>query len=293
MRAPPLLQKTVLIVLSLALIAGGTPGLVLAQAPPSYKPGELDKLVSQIALYPDALLAQVLAAATYPDQIPDAAKWADEHHYLTGDDLARAITEDHLAWDPSVQALLPFPSVLDRMASDMDWTTELGNAFLAQQQDVMDAVQRMRKKAKDYGYLRTNDRVVVSDGPYITIDPVSPGFIVVPAYDPLIVFAPPAPGFFIGGAILFGFGVTLGFAFRPWGWGTTRFYWDRHEVFIANARWGRNWANRASYVHHYDAFHRWTGPRGAEHHELIPRSEAERSAARLGHERGAEEHHHH
>jgi hypothetical protein len=291
MRAPPLLQKIVLIVLSLALIVGGAPGLVAGQAPPSYKPAELDKLVSRIALYPDPLLAQILAAATYPDQIPDAAKWADEHHYLTGDDLARAITEDHLTWDPSVQALLPFPSVLEMMASDMDWTTQLGNAFLAQQQDVMDAVQRMRKKAKEFGYLKTNEKVVVSEGPYITIMPVSPDFIVVPAYDPLIVFAPPVPGFFVGSAIVFGFGVTLGFAFRPWGWGTTRFVWDRHEVFIANGRWGRTWANRGTYVHHYDAFHRWTGPRGRENHELIRRSEAERSEARSGHARGAEEHH--
>jgi hypothetical protein len=99
---------------------------------PSYSPEQLDKLVSQIALYPDPLLAQTLAAATYPDQIPDAAKWADEHHYLTGDDLAKAITADQLPWDPSVQALLPFPSVLDTMFSEMDWTRDLGNAFLAQ-----------------------------------------------------------------------------------------------------------------------------------------------------------------
>jgi hypothetical protein len=293
MRAPPLLQKSILIALSLALIAGGTHGLIAGQAPPSYKPADLDKLVSRIALYPDPLLAQILTAATYPDQIPDAAKWADEHHYLTGDDLARAITEDHLTWDPSVQALLPFPSVLETMAKDMDWTTQLGNAFLAQRQDVMDAVQRMRKKAKEYGYLKSNEQVVVSGGAYIEILPVNPGFICVPVYDPLIVFAPPVPGFFVGGAIVFGFSVTLGFAFRPWGWGTTRFIWDSHEVFIAGGRWDRTWINRGSYVHHYGDFHRWTGPRGVEHHELIPRSEDERRAARLGHERGAEEHHHH
>jgi Protein of unknown function (DUF3300) len=198
MRPPLLVEKTVLIALSLAMIIGGTPGLVVGQAPPSYKPGELDKLVSRIALYPDPLLAQILAAATYPDQIPDAAKWADDHHYLTADDLARAITADHLTWDPSVQALLPFPSVLAMMASNMDWTTELGHAFLAQQQEVMDAVQRLRKKAKEYGYLRTNGQVVVADAPYITIVPVSPDFIVVPVYDPLIVLAPAAPGFFVG-----------------------------------------------------------------------------------------------
>jgi len=276
--------------LLLALITGGTPGLVTAQAPPSYPPAELDKLVTRIALYPDPLIAQILAAATYPDQIPDAAKWSNEHHYLTGDALARAITEDHLTWDPTVQALLPFPSVLEMMASDMNWTTELGNAFLAQQNDVMDAVQRMRKKAYDYGYLRTNAQVVVADGPYITILPVNPAFVCVPVYDPLIAFYPPRPGFFISGAIGFGFGVTLGFAFAPWGWGSTQFFWDRHDLYIAGAHWGRNWANRRTYVHPYHNFQRWNGPRGVEQHQRIPRSTAERNAALKGHAR-VEEHH--
>jgi hypothetical protein len=123
----------------LALLLCSLP--VFAQAPPpSYSPAQLDQLVARIALYPDSLLTQVLTAATFPDQIPDAARWADEHHYLTGQALADAIQADQLPWDPSVQALLPFPSVLDMMASDMNWTTDLGNAFLAQQQDVMDAV---------------------------------------------------------------------------------------------------------------------------------------------------------
>src|SRR6202167_74781 len=122
-----------------------------AQAPPpAYPPPELDRLVSRIALSPDPLIAQVLAAATFTDQIPDAARWADQHHYLTGDALAAAITSDRLPWDPSVQALLPFPSVLDMMASDMSWTSELGNAFLAQRDQVMDSVQRDRKIARDY-----------------------------------------------------------------------------------------------------------------------------------------------
>src|SRR6202161_2358523 len=161
--------------------------------PPSFAPDQLDQLVSRVALYPDALLAQILAAATYPDQIPDAARWADQHHYLTGQALADAIEADHLPWDPSVQALLPFPSVLEMMASDMAWTNRLGDAVLAQHQDVMDAVQRMRQKAKDYGYLRSNSQIIVSGGPYITILPADPSFICVPAYDPFIVFAPPAP----------------------------------------------------------------------------------------------------
>src|SRR5713226_3898633 len=161
---------------------------VVLAAQPLLPPHELDRLVGPVALYPDQLLAQVLAAATYSDQIPDAARWADQHHYLAGDALANAIQADHLPWDPSVQALLPFPSVLEMMANDMSWTTDLGNAFLSQQQDVMDAVQRERRKAKDYGYLRSNAQVIVSEGPYITTVPVHPAFIPVPYYDPAIVF---------------------------------------------------------------------------------------------------------
>jgi Protein of unknown function (DUF3300) len=269
------------------------PAVSRAQAPPSYGPDDLDKMVSRIALYPDSLLAQVLAAATYPDQIEDAAKWADEHHYISGDDLAHAITEDHLQWDASVQALLPFPSVLDMLAHDMNWTSQLGNAFLAQQQDVMDAVQRERKKARDYGYLRSNNQIVVSDGPYIAIDPVNAAFICVPAYDPLVVFFPPRAGFFVGGAIGFGYGVSLGLAFRPWGWGSSRFYWDRHEVVLGGGQWGRNWGNRRDYVHRYGEFHRFDGPRGEERHELIRQSERERSAPRAGRPRVEEHHPHH
>src|SRR5665213_803263 len=141
---------------------------MFAQAPPpSFPPQQLDQLVSRIALYPDPLLAQVLAGATYPDQIPDAARWADEHHYLSGQALADAIQADQLPFDPSVQALLPFPSVLDMMASDIRWTTDLGNAFLANQQSVMDAVQDQRRRARDYGYLRSNPEIVVGGGPYI------------------------------------------------------------------------------------------------------------------------------
>ncbi len=295
MRHSPRLQKTILTVLALLLLTGGPTGLLAQEPPPqapppSYPPSELDGLVTRIALYPNPLLAQVLAAATFPDQIPDAAQWADEHHYLRGDDLARAITEDHLPWDPSVQALLPFPSVLEMMASDMNWTSELGNAFLAQQQDVMDAVQRMRKEAYGYGYLRSNAQVVVADGPYVTIVPVNPYYVCVPVYNPLVVFAAPRPGFFVGGAIGFGFGITLGFAFRPWGWGISHFVWGSHALFIGNARWGRTWANRRTYVHPYVGVQRFSGPRPAEHHELIKRSEPERRAAREGHAR-VEEHH--
>jgi hypothetical protein len=109
--------KVTTTLVAFTLLLGLLPAAAIAQdqAPPSYAPEQLDRMVSRIALYPDPLLAQVLAAATFPDQIPDAAGWADQHHYLRGDDLARAIASDQLPWDPSVQALLPFPSVLDTM----------------------------------------------------------------------------------------------------------------------------------------------------------------------------------
>jgi Protein of unknown function (DUF3300) len=260
---------------------------VSAQAPPSFAPQQLDQLVQRIALYPDPLLAQVLGAATYPDQIPDAARWTDQHHYLRGQALADAIAADQLPWDPSVQALLPFPSVLDMMASDINWTRELGDAFMAQQQDVMDAVQRERQIAERYGYLRSNGQIVVTGGPYISINPVNPDVLYVPYYDPLIVFAPPRPGFFVGGGIRFGFGIGLGVAFRPWGWGYSRFGWGEHAVFINNSRWNRTWVNRGTYVHPYE-IHRYEGARAPERHELHERSPREREGERRG--RQVEEH---
>jgi hypothetical protein len=273
-------------ILATTTAIGMLPISALAQAPPSFAPQDLDRLVSRVALYPDPLLAQVLAAATYPNDIPPAAQWADQHHYLTGQALADAITADQLPWDPSVQALLPFPSVLDMMNSDMNWTTQLGNAFLAQQQDVMDAVQRQRAIAQRYGYLRTNGQIVVSGGPYITILPVNPGYIVVPYYDPAIVFFAPGPGFVVGGAIRFGFGVSIGGFFAPWGWvaGGIRFDWGAHAVFLNNARWGRTWFNRGAYIHPYPAIRRFApgAARPREAHALHPRSEAERNAARQG-----------
>jgi hypothetical protein len=306
MRHSELRTKLLTALLAITMLTGWSVAPALAQdapppdqapanapPPPNFSPDQLDKMVSRIALYPDPLLAQVLAAATFPDQIPDAAKWADEHHYLRGDDLARAISADQLPWDPSVQALLPFASVLDTLASDMDWTSDLGNAFLAQRQDVMDAVQRMRQKAKDYGYLRSNDQVVVNGGPYITIDPVDPALLYVPAYDPFLVFAAPRPGFFVGGAIGWGFGINLGIAFRPWGWGYTRFDWGGHGVIVAGHPWGRTWVNRGVYAHPYygAGVRRWAPANRAEGHALVRRDEGERRAAREGHARPEERHH--
>jgi hypothetical protein len=282
---------------SLALLAGFAALPLFSQTPPppppAFTPPQLDQLVARVALYPDPLLGQVLTASTFTDQIQPAAQWADQHHYLTGQALANAIQEDQLPWDPSVQALLPFPSVLEMMASDMNWTTQLGDAFLANQQSVMDAVQRQRAIAARYGYLRTNANIVVGAGPYITIMPVNPAYIVVPYYDPAVVFFAPRSGIVIGGAIRFGFGVTIGGFFAPWGWGAVRFDWGGHGLFIGNARWGRTWANRAVYVHPYPGFRR-PAPgyvRPPERHEMIGRSPEERQAAREGRAAPREEHH--
>ena len=292
-------------VLAVFAIAGWLAPSVFAQAPlpaqpppppnaaaqnaPSYPPAEIERLVSPIALYPDPLLAQVLAAATFSEDIPDAAQWANEHHYLSGGQMAAAIAADRVPWDPSVQALLPFPTVLDMMASDMPWTQELGSAFLAQSADVMDAVQANRRKASSYGYLRSNGQVIVRNGPYVEILPVNPAFIVVPYYDPLIVFLPPRRGFAVVSAISFGFGVRLGVGFEPWGWGASRFGWQTHTLFINNAPWGRTWVNRAVYVHPYSVPRYRQAPRPPDGHRLVPRTSRERDDERAG-RKGKEEH---
>jgi hypothetical protein len=239
-----------------------------AQGPP-LSPPQLDQLVARIALYPDPLLAQVLTASTYWTQIPEAAAWANQHSYLTGDALAQAIQQDNLPWDPSVLALIPFSSVLDMMARDPAWTEQLGNAVLTQREAVMDAIQRMRRQAKDYGYLQSNGYVnVQSNGGYIEILPVNPGVFFVPAYDPVVVFSRPAHGAVIGGAIRFGPGITLGGAFAPWGWTSPVFVWPEHRVIIDRAPWDRRWANRSFYVHPYAR--PWVRPPGprVERHDL-------------------------
>jgi Protein of unknown function (DUF3300) len=275
-----------------------------AQGQPYYAPEQLDRMVSRVALYPDPLLAQVLAAATFPNDIPDAAAWANEHHDLSGGQLAGAIEGDQLPWDPSVQALLPFPNVLQMMASDMRWTTDIGDAFLGQQQEVMYAVQRMRQRARDYGYLRSGPQIVVAGGPYITIMPARPDYIVVPTYDPVIVYARPRPGFFIGAAIGFRFGVGVGVAFRPWGWGYNRIAWDRRVVFINNAPWERTWVNRHEYHHpytvHYYPDHHYAREHENHGHEVAyrahERNEERREERREEHareERRAEHHEDH
>jgi hypothetical protein len=245
--------------------------------------------VSPIALYPDPLLGQILTAATFSPEIPEAARWGDQHHYLSPVQLPAAIAADQLPWQPSVQALLPFPQVLAMMASDMPWTEELGAAFLESPADVMEAVQRMRQAAYNYGYLRSNSQIVVQRGPFIEIAPVDPAFIVVPYYNPAIVFAAPRPGVAVVAAVRFGYGVRVGPAFAPWGWGTTRFVWGQHTLIVNNTPWRRSWANRAVYVHPFVAVPRRVEVRTAEQHVVHERTARERESERTGH-RPPEEH---
>jgi hypothetical protein len=245
----------------LILMFAVSPIISFAQ-PAALSPPQLDQLVARIALYPDPLLANILTASTYWTEIPEAAAWADQHSYLKGDALAQAMQADHLQWDPNIMALLPFPSVLDMMARDPAWTQQLGNAVLTQDSDVMDAVQRMRQRAMGYGYLTPNDCMnVTSSGGYIQILPVDPNVVYVPYYDPVVVFAPPRPGFAIGGAIHFGPGITIGAAFGGWGWWLgSGFAWPSHTILIDRRPWDRVWVNRSAYIHPY--VHPWVRPVG-------------------------------
>jgi hypothetical protein len=235
--------------------------------PPPVAPQQLDQLVQRIALYPDPLLAQVLTASTFWDQIPDAATWAQQHSTLTGDALAQAIQADNLPWDPSVLALLPFPSVLDMMARDPQWTGTLGNAVLSQRPDVMDAVQRQRQAAHNYGYLASNSYDnVVDNGGYIEIQPVNPAYYYVPVYNPAVVFYAPRPGFVVATGIRFGPTVVIGPAFGVFGWGGAGFGWGGHTILIDHRPWGRTFYNRHVYAHPYaHPYVRPVGPRTEVH----------------------------
>jgi hypothetical protein len=252
----------------------GYPQAGYPQQAPVLAPQQLDQLVARIALYPDGLLAQILTAATFYQQIPDAANWANQHAYLHGDQLAGAMQADRLPFDPSVLALIPFPQVLQTMASDPGWTQQLGNAVLAQRPDVMDAVQRERQKAYDYGYLRSNqyEQVQVMGPSDIEILPVQPGYYYVPYYDPYVVFGRPRPGFFVGGAIRFGPAITVT-AFAPFGWVGPRLGWREHVIFVGGHPWERTWVNQRAYVHPgYER--RWEGPR-VERHDVHERERHE------------------
>src|SRR5262245_12926679 len=167
------------------------PAATEAPAAELLKPAELDGLVAPIALYPDTLLANVLMAATYPLEVVRADRWLKDNSKLKSDDLKSAAEKQ--SWDSSVKALVATPSVLDMMSQQLDWTQKLGEAFIAQQQDVMDAVQRLRNKAYDRKKLSTTPQQVVTvrqeqNRPFVYIEPAVPDMIYVPYYDPPVMF---------------------------------------------------------------------------------------------------------
>jgi len=235
---------------------------------PKLSPDQLDALVAPIALYPDPLLSQALMASTYPLEIIQAQQWFAKNASLKGDDLEKAVkTQD---WEPSVQATAMMPDLLKRLAEDIAWTTNVGNAFLAQQQDVMNAVQRLRKKAKDAGKLESNDKMkvetkVVESETVVVIQPASTQVVYVPAYNPTVVWGPPVypypPVYYPPppppGAMLFTFsmGIMMGAAMSggyccgcAWGRGNTVIInnnnnFVRHNNNINNVRPGSGSSN--------------------------------------------------
>jgi len=211
-----------------ALLAWSLPVIVAQEASPDQSQAtttteeapklpadQLDSLVAPIALYSDSLLAQTLAASTYPLEVIQLQQWMDKNKNLKGQALADAVSKQ--PWDPSVQGLVAFPDVVTRLAENVQWTTDLGNAFLAQQSDVMDAVQRMRGKAQGTGNLKTSSqqtvqtKAVEGGKQVIEIQQASPDVAYVPSYDPTVVYgAAPAeapyynysyPGYVPGSAL--------------------------------------------------------------------------------------------
>jgi hypothetical protein len=212
-----------------------------------FKREELSQMLAPIALYPDSLIAQILMASTYPVEMVEAERWLRQNKNLKGDDLDRALQEK--TWDSSVKSLCHFPDILYAMSDNLEQTTRLGDAFLSQQDDVMDTVQELRERAREQGNLKTTEQQkVIVDNNVIEIEPADPQIIYVPVYDPLYVYGPwwyPAyppyywdypPGAVIAsGYIGFGLGIFLGLGISSWSW----FDWHHHHIDIDIRKTGR------------------------------------------------------
>jgi len=225
-----------------------------SEAAPQLTPQQLDSMLAPIALYPDALVAQILMAATYPLEVVLADRWLQDPHNapLKGDQLAAALEQQ--TWDPSVKSLIPFPRILRMMDGKLDWTERLGEAFLADQAAVMDSIQRLRRKAEAAGNLRsTPQAVVTTQEEAITIEPPSLETVYVPVCDPSAVYGTwPYPAFppdyfpdYFGGATAGGFG--CGWLAAPivaplWGW--SHWNWPRHWIDIDQGRFSALNGNR-------------------------------------------------
>lgn len=198
---------------------------------------ELTQMLAPIALYPDALTAQILMASTYPLEVVEADRWRDQNSQLTENELDSALQDK--PWDPSVKALCHFPAILSSMSDKLDQTRKLGDAFLEQEQDVMATIQELRRKAQELGHLKsTAEQKVIVEQDDIRIEPTNPEIVYVPVYDPAYVYGPwwyPAyppyywyypPGFYSGAFIGFGPRIYLGFDLFSWVW----FDWRVHRI---------------------------------------------------------------
>jgi hypothetical protein len=230
----------------------------------SIPPEQLDSLVAPIALYPDPLLSQTLVASTYPLEIIQLQQWLEKNKNLKDKALADAVQKE--PWDPSIQAMAALPDVVKQLAENIKWTTDMGNAFLAQQGDVMDAVQRMRKKAKEGGNLKSSEQQKVEtkeveSKQVIIIEQANPEVVYVPSYNPTVVYGAPAypyppiayppPGYYAAGmAISFGIGIAMGAAWgggwgyhSGWGGGNNNININTNNNFVKNSN-RQNVSNR-------------------------------------------------
>jgi hypothetical protein len=236
---------------SILLAQTAAPAAAADADDPPLTADQLDSLVAPIALYPDDLLAQVLAASTYPLELMQLSQWLEKHKDLKDKALADAVAKQ--PWDPAVQSMAAVPDAVKRLANDIQWTTDLGNAFLDQQKDVMDACQRMRKKAKDKGALTSNEQMkvetkVVETKEVIVVQSANPEVIYVPSYNPTYVYPPPVYPYppvyyppYTAGAAFFTFtaGVMIGAAF--WGGSCCHCGWGGGSVNInVNNNFNRN-----------------------------------------------------
>src|ERR1700678_1650707 len=243
-------QKALAVLLSSLMVgttipAGASPQQ--QQAPPAAQqsgpPPDQSGGVAPIALYPEALVAQVLGAASFPDQITTAAFWLRDNSNLKGDALLKAV--DAQDWDPAVKALTQFPTVLDTLAKNLAWTSTLGEAATTQQSDVMAAIQRMRAKAQAAGNLKSSSEIqVVQQAPQtIVIQPANPQVVYVPTYNPAVICGAPivTPGYSSGdlaaaAIISFGAGIAIGAMINNnnyccgWGWSSWNTNWHSHTV---------------------------------------------------------------
>jgi len=242
-----------------------------SQAPPytQQTADQLQQLVAPIALYPDSLVAQILAASTFPAEIVEADRWVQAHPDLKGDALAQAV--DQQSWDPSVKALTAFPTVLGNMDKNISWTSSLGDAYYNQEQDVMDAIQVMRQKAQQAGNLKdTQQQTVQTQGSDIVIQPATPDVVYVPAYDPWLVYGYPVaawpgwypyPGIWWGGPSLYWGGIGFGIGFYGgygWGWGHWGVGWGGRNVIYNNNRY----YSRSNTFYNRNNYYRGGGQRG-------------------------------